>query len=224
MALVTLDKYKRAIRETGTANDQLHQDALDAASEAILNYSDRDFGAPLVTEDRTWAYDGSGILNIDDANTVNSVTFQGSAALAGDTWRAKKEGPASVVVFSYLELPVIDWGSSSPQSLGEMGFLQNLDRFIAQPGGFRELTTTVNAEWGWPTVPNDVQQATIWTAYDWEQNAPTGGSGGELASESVAEVTKSYFANLQQQQGTPAPDAIPPRARAIIDAYARYTI
>lgn len=224
MALVTLSDYKTAIGETDASRDAYHQLALDAASDAILAYSDRDFGSPLVTETRAYKYGGAGVLEIDDAQAINTVTFAGAAALVAGSWIAKKEGPTATAPFSYLLLPVIDWGRSAAQSLGEMGFTRNLDRFLASPGGFRELDVSVNAQFGWPTVPKDVQRAVIWTAQDFEAAHPSGGGSGDLASKSVAEVAESYFAEQVVQAGSSGPGPIPQNAAAVIDNYRRLVL
>lgn len=221
MSLITLAEFKlRVGLPAGVSpEDSAYQAALDDASAAILNEYDRDWGVATVTENRNYSYDGSGVLTIDDASQINSVQFQNGSILPATAWRAKREGPASVQVYSWIALPVIEWGSGS-RSLGEMGFLQNLDRFIAQPGGFPELTTTVNAAYGWPTVPDDVKRAVAITAWDYVQTSPTGGQAGELASESVAEVARSWFAE-QSGEGVGSPEPIPARARALLEAYRR---
>jgi hypothetical protein len=220
MSLVDLDTYKLAIGENDASRDAFHQLSLDHASVAILNESDRDFGATNVTEDRTFFYDGRGILNIDECSDVNSVEFQNyTAALPTTHWRARKEGPPAVTVFSYLELP--RFTAQSWRSFGQMGFTRNLDRFFTQPGGFPDIEVTVNADWGWASIPGDIQRAVIWTAYDMETVA--GGRSGDLAGKTVAEVSESYFAQ-QVQQVALSPDALPERARAIVEDYRRVRV
>lgn len=221
MSLVTLASYKLAIGETDASKDSYHQLALDAASDAVLHYSDRDFGAAAVTENRTYSYNGSGVLNIDEFSVVHTVTFATGSPLLTSAWRAKTDGPAGVP-YSWLELPVIAWGDSLG-SLGAMGFEQNLDRFIST-GAFPEIQVTVNADWGWATVPADVQRAVIWTAKSYEDSEPSSGAAGGLASKSVAEVAESYFQEQMQQIGSQNPPALPDRARAIIDAYRRISL
>lgn len=219
MALVTLVKYKSYIKESSNANDTFHQDALDAASDAILNYTDRDFGTANVTESRVYQYDGSGILNIDDAAGVHSVTFPNAIVLTTTSWVAKKEGPVRATPFTYLELPRIDWHAQDPASLGVMGFTSNLDVFLPRLPSVTEVAVTVNADWGWVTVPLDVQYATMWTAHSWEQDSPTGGGSGELSSESVAETSRSFFAAQAASEATD--EALPARAVSILDQYRR---
>lgn len=216
MALVTLSKYKTAIKETSSSNDQFHQDALDDASAAVAAYTDRDLGVATATADRTFFYDGSGFLEIDDASAVNSVRFDTQAtALDSATWEAFRDGPAGVP-YSYLVLP-------GPYRVsGEMGFTYNLDQWLARSGGFNQETRViVNATWGWATVPNDIQRATIWTASAYE--AMSESAGGTMSSHSVADVSTSYVFNAAASN----PDAqsdIPPRAKAILEQYRRHVL
>lgn len=214
-ALVSLAKYKLAIGETGSANDQKHQDALDDASAAIMAYSDRDLGVATVTEDRTYPYDGSGFLEIDDASVVNSVRLSTEAlAFNTATWEAQRDGPTGVP-YSWLIL------SPMNRISGEMGFTYNLDNAILRGIFTPELRVVVNATWGWVTVPADIQRATIWTASAYE--AISESEGGSLSSQSVAEVSRSYvFA-----AGGPNPDMqsdIPARAKTILDQYRRHSL
>lgn len=226
MSLISLTDYKRAIQETDASRDQFHQDALDAASAAIINYTERDFATTVVTGDKSYWYNGSGILNIADASTVHTVTVAGQAALPTAAWIAKTEGPPQLLVYTYLELPRIDWSQGEfVDSLGVMGFTRNLDNYLLLHSNIatanREIQVTVNADFGWPTVPTDVQRATIWTAKEFETITPSGGEGGDLSSKSVAEVSESFFAASTSRGLEPPEEAIPAHARALLDAYSR---
>jgi hypothetical protein len=220
-SLVTLAEYKLAIGETDASRDTFHQQSLNHASSAILNESDRAFGAANVTESRTYFYDGKGILNIDECSDINSVTLQqAAAALPSTHFRPRKEGPPSVTVFSYLELPRLD--HLSRRSMGVMGFTSNLDRLWLTGGSFPQIEVTVNADWGWTTIPDDIQRAVIWTAADFESVAPA--SGGSLAGKSVAEVSESYFQAQAAAAGLNTTDMLPERARAIVENYRRVRV
>lgn len=209
--LVPLNKYLRAIGAEPGDNDTMHLEAIEDASAAILAYTDRDFGTEAVTEDRTYRYDNSGILNIDDATEVNSVAIDGRD-LTSTTWTAWTEGPAGAP-YTWLQMPTRLHGSP------EMGFTYNLDRLWDRSFAVATVAT-VNADWGYTPVPADVQRAVIWTASAYEQQSET--FGGAIASESVAEVTRSYI----QQAGNPALDItdLPPRAKAILDQYRRVSL
>lgn len=211
--MVALAKYKRAIGETSSDNDEMHQEALDDAAVAVANYSDRDLGVAVVEEDRTYPYDNSGYIEIDDAAVVNSVRFENGTALADTAWEALAEGPAGVP-YSYILMAPARGGSP------EMGFTRNLDTlapYLLTP----ETRIVVNAEFGWLTVPLDIQRAVIWTAQSYE--AMTGSDAGALSSHSVAEVSKAY---VFQPQGSGAEENsdLPAKAKAILDNYRRHVL
>jgi hypothetical protein len=212
--IVSLAKYKRAIGETDAANDQYHQEALDDAEAAVAAYSDRDLGVAVVEEDRTFAYDASGYVEIDDASVVNSVRFEtSSTALNPNSWEAMKDGPAGVP-YSYLLLP------PSSRFSPEMGFTYNLDVWAGEGGALSpETRVVVNAEWGWATVPGDIQRAVIWTAQSYESMSSS--EAGALTAHSVAEVSKSYTFVPQQDQEVAD---LPARAKGIIDNYRRHVL
>lgn len=207
--LVTLSKYQEAVGTS--ANPTKQTEAIEDASAAILNWTDRDFSAADVVATRTWKYDGSGILDIDDCHTITAVTFQGTALAAG-RYIARKEGPESVPVYSYLELPPFTTPS------GQMGFTYNLDVFLSQ-FPVREIDVSVTATFGWPTVPDDVQRATIWTAAAFE--ADPSSVTGQLQSKSVAEVSESYAQAAAITAQVADEEPIPPRARALLWPYRR---
>lgn len=188
MALLDLDDYKDAIGETSNDHDDQYQFALDAVSQAILNVTDRDFGAAEVVEDREYPVPDQGfILDIDDASEIYSVE-------GFSTWRAGTDGPAaSYGVYTYIEFPEVN--ATSPL----MGFTRNEDVF----GRRFNQTITVNAKFGWPTVPADILQAVVWGVGDLtgDLSNPSGG----LAAKSVAEVAENYIQRQTQQTNSEEP-------------------
>lgn len=181
------------------------QQAITFASEAVRNYLDRNIGDPLVTETRTYEYDGSGYLDIDDAASVTAAALSyGTVDLSLDTtqWRAQPYGRP---VFTYLLLPVEGGRHPSP----EMGFTQNLD-ILAREGRLGTLPTLakVTGSFGWPDVPGPVKQATILTVQEFVAEDP----------EYDAEAIESY-SRSRSTQGTRT--AIPDRARELLAPYVR---
>lgn len=198
--LLTTEEYKIRAGITGTTKDAQIAALIPAASVAIRTYTGRDFGAAEVTEDRSFLYNGRGILNIDEAREINSVSVAGQTLAEPSYLVQPHEGPP----YTWLELPR---RGVSP----EMGFTYNLDVWIREHGQ-HAYEVVVNADWGVASVPADVQMAAVWTVAAMMQS-PSG--GGPLASESVAEVARAYA--IQSQQGDP--QAIPPRARELLDPY-----
>lgn len=192
--LLTLAEYKalEGIPAANTSKDAQITALLPAVSAAIRNYTERDFGAVLVTEIREFQYDGSGYLDIDD--TANIYTVSAAAPntpdveLSDTVWLAQPPLRDDSPVYSYLWLPQLVFGSP------EMGFEWNLDLFVADGRlwGWPQ-TIKIDAEWGWPVVPSDVKLATSWTIAAWLSNPDSGGDA--LTSESIESYSRSWGVN-----------------------------
>jgi hypothetical protein len=189
--LINLSEAKTGLGiPTGdTSQDDSLSQLLPMVSQAIRNETERDFGTPLVTETRTFEYDGSGFLDIDDASAITAVSLValGYPSLVLDpalgAWRAMPQRRDDAPVYWYIS--IYGGVGISP----EMGFKQNLDRFYAE-GGFGYVPTLmeVTGTWGWPVVPQDVKLAAIWTLQSW-----SGSSGQEgLTSESIESYSRSW--------------------------------
>lgn len=208
MAIITLDDLKTAlgIPLSNTTRDEQLTAAVNAASTAVLNYTDRDFGLGAVTEQRTYEYDGSGVLDIDDCTAVTAVTLSydnADTVLPTDQWRAQPYGSG---VITHILLPMGRYGGSP-----EMGFTRNLDVYARE--GYASLVPTlakVDATFGWPTVPNDVKQATIWIA----------AAMAEDVRPFISETIEGYSRTVG-----PAPrQAIPARALDLLVPYQRFNV
>lgn len=168
--MVTLTRYKASLggsadASTPSVNDQQYLTAITAASSLVRSYTSLRFELSENTppSDRQFEYDGSGFLDIDEAVAVNSVSQTGGYEGA-QTWNLSSYNwgayPLNSPVKFWLQLPQ-DFvsGAISP----EMGFTYNLDTLWYKYAQ-RPSIVTVNANWGWPKIPEDVQQAVVWTA------------------------------------------------------------
>lgn len=211
--LITLTELKTALGiaagDVDPARDAKLQQAITNSSAIVSKYADRDFATSAVTEARTFEYDGSGYLEIDDASAITSVTFKWTGydqVVDPAYWRGE---PSGADVLTYLILPAQNMLISP-----EMGFTRNLDvlyrerQFLALP-----LFVEVTATWGWPTVPDDVKQAVIWTA------AQVAEEVGGMRSESIAgySYTRDTDPTTGQNSG-----AIPDRAKDVLAPYVRW--
>jgi hypothetical protein len=205
VGLVDRDRYPEAAA--------LSDEAIIDATKAILNWTDRDFLATQVTESRTFqaandvSPSGLVIIDIDDADEVYDVD-----GFSEEAWREGTDGPAgSYGIATYIELATLRSASDL------MGFTRNEDLF----GTWWPGTITVSAKWGWPanTVPEDVQRATLITAYTLAGD--TANLSGNLASKTVAEVSENYMqsAVFQQEQET-----LPRRAATLLDPWRRRSL
>lgn len=213
--LITLADFRLAqgTDVTDTRDDAKWTQWISFASDAIRAYTGRDFGAAVVTEERTFEYDGSGFVDIDDASVITAVTLVpgfGAAdiVLTTDDWYGGPIRRDDAPLFTYVKLT--NSGYVSP----EMGFNRNLDvyfrdhRFDPSP-----RLVKVNGTWGWASTPGDVQMAAIWTLQDWESR--DGGDG--LTAESIEGYSRSWAARGAQS----AAMAIPDRARDLLSNYGK---
>lgn len=213
--LITLEDLKISMRipDTDTDRDAQLSKAITLASASIRSFTDRSFGAPIKKGVKIYEYDSSGFLDIDDAMAIENVEFVFGGLKTPITnfyWRAEPQaGPP----YSYIVIPV--WaGIYSPQ----MGFKYNLD-VISRDRGWPGLipVVEVTAKFGWPEVPDDVEQAAIWTAARFSEKPDA------LISESIANY--SYTTQLRGGGGFGGPlGAIPSEAQDILASYIRFLV
>lgn len=214
--LVPLPRMKRAldIDPTDSSHDVKILEKLAAASRAVLNYTDRDFGSPNITETRTYLYDGSGVLDIDDASAVTSATvnYPGATSVVLTTldWFAQPfDKPLGI--YEWLQVPENLYGIPvSPQ----MGFNRNLDQY--RPLATQPTTISVNATFGWPYVPEDVVQATEWAAADFIKRPDA-----DLQAHAIEGFSESFIA---PRAGTGPELALPAQSKDLLDFYRRIPV
>lgn len=213
--LITLAELKTAlgVDPTDSRKDALYTQRIPWASDAIRNFTGRDFGTALVTEDRTFAYDGSGFLDIDDATTITQVRFtvpnSTDLILDDSMWYAAPPRRDDSPVFYYIVMTA-PYGYSPA-----MGFERNMDA-LALDGRLPQYTRTavVSGTWGWPDVPGEVKLALVWTIQDWTSN-PSGSEN--LSSEAIEGYSRSWGG-----KGSGGADlAIPNRARDLLANYSK---
>lgn len=208
--LLELDDLKDSLGDNSTNNDNRYMFAISAATAAIRSITRRSFEAQAASpaaSDRTYTYDGSGVLETDDFTTLNSVSAVGQVVPPNDALMLGPQTPGESAygVYSWLEL----YPQVLPES-PEMGFTRNLDRWPWLNWQF-PLLVTVNADYGWPSIPADVQQAALLLASEWVRVGP---GGSELSSESIASYSVSWF---QQAASQGAID----NAQGLLDPYIR---
>lgn len=188
--------------------------AITAASQAIRDYTDRDFVLTVdaVQGARSYEYLGGFELETDDATSVTQValaptSFDSGRVLDPTEWYAEadKEG-----VITYLKLLTLFGGRGSYSPA--MGFRQNLDTlpYINTP-----VVLTVTGVWGWPEIPANVKMAAVWATADFMSDpAP-------YNSESIANYSRSYISRAAAGTVT---NALPERALALLEGYNRINV
>lgn len=167
--LTSIARYKASqgdLDVPGPKDDQINF-ALSAASELIRAFTGLKFevaSSGSLSDTRTYEYDGGSYLDIDEATLITGVSMRSGYDINAtpttlDTY-AWGAFPLNSPVKLWLRLPAGNHGTISP----EMGFRYNLDTIGFDVYQNIPAFVNVTATWGWPTIPEDVQQATIWTA------------------------------------------------------------
>lgn len=217
--ILTLPEFRIAqgTDPTDTRNDAQWSQWLPFVSAAIRSFTERDFGSPNVTEQRTFDYDGSGFLDIDDASVITAVTlaytYSSDIVLAAEEWTARPNKRDDSPVFYYIALPA--YVGATPFGSPEMGFERNLDVYARERAGLTlPSMVKVDGTWGWPTIPGDVKMAAIWAMEEWISRP----SGEALTSEAIEGWSRAW--------GTRGPgsaaSALPARSLDILAAYAKF--
>lgn len=221
--LLTLAELKTSRGDTTTDNDPQLSWFMSVVTSLFRVYSGRDFGAPILTEERSFQYDGSGYLDIDDTASIQTVKLtiphgDDVVLTQGDQWTAQPQRRDDSLVYTYLELYGV--GQGYPMS-PEMGFNRNLDVYYRehrQP--VAPTIIKITAMWGWPVVPIDVKQAAIWTINEWLEKDD---EGEGLTAEAIAGYSRSWQRGGSDPT-TPSGLAIPSRARDVLAIYAKLEV
>lgn len=217
-AILTLTEYKarRQLTDTDAPRDAAIEFAIESAEDDILTYTGRNFTTAPTAETKTYAYDGTGILEVDDFETLISVSTSEFTLDASQFSTGPREGPT----FYWLDFTASKGFPS--YSAGQMGFTRNMDVYFQRhfepygDCGLRFLSVNITATFGWPGgAPAGVRQAATWLAGEFVR---TTGDVGNLQSESIAEVSFAY-----QREKTITPD-LPPHIQQLLDPYRRVAL
>ncbi len=210
--LITLAEFKvsQGIDPLDTRDDPRNTQWISFVSDAIRAYTERDFGVTVVTEQRTFEYDGSGYLDIDDASAVTDVTFtyplSADIVIPATDWAAKPQRRDDAPMYYYI-LMVGGYGVNPA-----MGFMRNLDVWCAEHCFSPPPLIKVTGTWGWSSVPGVVKMAAILTMQEWIERP----SGEGLTSEAIEGWSRSWSG---KGNNAAAAVAIPQRARDLLAAY-----
>lgn len=221
--IITLDEYKvrRQLTEANPLRDEAIQASILATEDAILKYTDRDFGSGEVIETREFPWEiHTIVLDTDDfTGSPLSITFElpgiGEAAIfpTNSFWVGPREGPT----FFYIDFTPAK--QLSAVSIGEMGFTRNLDTFFARGGGEVDaVTVKVEANWGWPGgAPASIQQAAVWLVDEFNAQTP---NGEEVQAEGIANLTYAYQREPTKERAA----VLPPRVQQLLEPYRRIAL
>lgn len=133
----TVAEFKERIAVNDSQDDSLLSAALDAASRSVEEFCDRQFNQASAASDRVYRPDFADMVQVDDFTGSATVTAAGGKTLAEGT--------------DFEIGPVRDTNLGKPAWV-----LRHLK------GGFGvNERLTVNALWGWDSVPAQVKEATL---------------------------------------------------------------
>lgn len=184
--LCTLADVREFLQEPASSTDQdaIIGKLITRASRVILRWTGREFTPQTNAAARRVLYHGGGMLDLApyEARTITSVVLDSDQpspiSLTAGTDYMLRPVPARDGVYSWLELPT-----------------------YRADGLAREVTVT--GDWGWPSVPEDVQDACIKTVGLWLKR-------------DVSAFSRTF--NIDEGR-TERPDAIPAAVAAELAAY-----
>lgn len=154
----TLAQVKAALRITDSVDDSLIEMAIESASRAIDQYTNRNF-YNAGTAVRYFAPENANNVEIDDLSELISLeTMSTSEQVYDTTWTSSDyqleplNGIADGIPQPYTNIRAI--GNYTYQSLNNYALAQTV-------GVFGEATVKVTGVWGWSAVPIQITQATV---------------------------------------------------------------
>jgi len=204
-----LDFENKVVADLEPQEVRKYESAISAASAAVRAFTDRDFtlnsnGTATV---RTFEYDDSGYIDIDDAQSLTGVRIifpYGGLPMSLTTNQFAGMPYGGPIYDTLIIYSPTFYGMSR-----EMGFTYNLDTYDGPYGGAPPVVE-VTAVWGWVEIPEDVQMATAWTA--------------SAFSEDDRSVTSESIEGYSRALASVPLAALPLRARDLLDQYRRIVV
>ena len=185
--LTTLEMVKLYLGIGNTDHDVILASLITRASVALMHYAGREFAPASTATTRDFYYDGSGLLDLSpyDLRTVTSITYDPS----GDN--------TTLVVDDDYTL-----GRSTSDAVYNA---------VTITGYSTAATVQIEGDWGFASVPVDVEHACILTVATWRSQI-----GGAFKS--------SFFADpegIPNDQPQAYAGGIPAAARRLLEPYMR---
>jgi hypothetical protein len=139
---------------SGKYNDELIGSNIRAASAFLERATGRQF-TPQTATTKTFTSNGAAAMRIPDLRTASSVTLQGAALDADETfWLI----PDNRGVYTTLQLRPFGSGYESSYKSNPQWFDRNLDRWGG--GGSLPNDLVITGDWGWDPLPEELLHAT----------------------------------------------------------------
>lgn len=215
--ILSVSDYKTLRGITDAARDASLALGAAAATDAILQYTDRDFTTLEETATRKFPYDFSGILETDDFVSVSDVVLDGRSLVVDvDYFPGPSMGPGQT--FYWLDLSLVRGASPA------MGFTRNED-VLAREGFLtrrrRPVTqVSVTAAYGWPSSgpPASVKLAAAWLIDEAAPAFEAAATGHQ--AEAIADLS---FVNASPEERS-GPPVLPPRVISLLEPFRRLSV
>lgn len=216
--ILTVDDYKKLRQiEDSTRDDQLLL-AAEGATDAILQHTDRAFTDGEVTEERSFPYDGSGILEIDDCTSIQTLEVNGRVLVPDvDFFAEPSRGPGQT--YYWLDLATVRGISPA------MGFTRNEDVYASNWSQRRHkpqrYQAKLTATFGWAAVPASVRIAASWLIDEMAPASPGGDAeAGGHEAESIADL--AFVNRSAEDRETQA--TLPPKVLTLLLPFERWSV
>lgn len=202
--ILTVEQYKALRGITGTDRDVQITAAIPSAEDAVIRYSQRAFNQAPEVATRSFVYEGQSILEIDDAQNVTEVKFDGRQ-IPPESYILGPQGIGEVLY--YIEL--LDYPF--------YGYDPYIDPFLRnthlEHRRRRKRIVEVTATYGWPQAPASVVQA---VAFLLDEYAPANEPRGGLQAEAIVDYSRVFDKHYANE-----PAVLPPHVRELLDQFRR---
>lgn len=150
MAIITITDLKTRLGITDNVDDQSLQSAVDAATQQIQDYCDRQFGQDTSATARVFVAENPNLVQVDDISTTVGLVVKTDTGEDGNfdtTWTTA----------DYQLEPLNGTVAGQTQPYTAIRAV----RTVTFPRNGGEALVQVTARWGWATVPPAVTQAAI---------------------------------------------------------------
>jgi hypothetical protein len=213
-------KKRRQLTEASQERDESIEAALLSAEDTVLKYTGRDFTTAQAVETRQYPWEvHTMILETDDfVGAPTTIALEAPGGIAGPIGfptSAYWLGPHDEETNYWIDFTPAK--NLSLTSIGQMGFMRNLDTIYSSHRGSLDIVTVnVSAKFGWPkAAPASIKQAVTWLADGFRKNE---GTQGDLQAEGIADLSYVYQRLREEQHELPA------RVMALLDPYRRLAL
>jgi hypothetical protein len=217
--IITVSEYKTLRNITDSDRDASLALAAEGATDAILQFTDRDFTTAAAPATKTYTWNGGNVIEIDDVVSVSAVVLDGQPLQENRDYIL---GPTTGVAQAFYWIDLYNDIVESPL----MGFSRNED-VLARAGILdrrtrrrdRLVQVEVTGSFGFPSpLPASLRVAAAWLM-DIIAPVVAGDTTGHQA-EAIADL--SYVNASEEDKGIEP--VLPPRVVSLLEPFRRLSV